>query len=75
VKPYTGIILVTASEYMRIGCSHLGLAMEYYRQQSAEKTGRLCGRAIYVLVNLCLTSVILQMVFLHQESFEGYMER
>ena len=67
--------LVTASEYMRIGRSHLGLAVKYYRQQSAEKAGRLRGRTIYVLVNLSLTGVILQVIFLHRESFKGYMER
>ena len=60
---------------MRIGRSHLGLAVEYYRQQGAEKAGRLRGWTIYVLVNLSLTSVMLQVIFLHRESFKGYMER
>jgi hypothetical protein len=60
---------------MRIRRSHLGLAVEYDRQQGAEKTRGLCGGTIYVLVNLSLTSVVLQVIFLHQESFKGYMER
>jgi hypothetical protein len=68
-------MLVTTPEYMHIRRSHLGLTMEYDRQQCAEKAGRLCGRTIYVLVNLCLAGVILQVIFLHQESIKGYMER
>ena len=54
---------------MHIGRTHLGLAMEDDRQQGAEKAGGLGRRTIYVLVNLCFTSVVLQVIFLHQESY------
>jgi hypothetical protein len=60
---------------MCIRRSHLGLTVEYDRQQGAEKTRGFRGWTIYVLVNLGLAGVILQVIFLHQESFEGYLDR
>jgi hypothetical protein len=60
---------------MYIGRSHLGLAVEYDRQQCAEKTGGFCGWTVYVLVNLGLTSVVLQVILLHRKHIKGYMER
>jgi len=67
--------LVTTPEHMHIGRSHLGLAMEYYRQQRTEKTRGLRGGTIYVLVNASLTNVILQVVFLHRNLIKGYLGR
>jgi len=45
--------------------SNLGLSVQDYGEKRAEKSGRLCGGAIDVLVNLCFTNIELHVVAVH----------
>jgi hypothetical protein len=43
----------------------LGAAIQEDGQEGAKKTGRIGGRAIYILINTGFANLILQVVFLH----------
>ena len=54
---------------MIVRVTGLGLPDQDHGQDSSQKAGYIEGGTIYVLVNLCLTSVVLQVIFLHRESY------
>ena len=50
---------------MSVRCSYLGLSVQDNGEQGSQKTGRIGGRAIDILVNPGIANVVLHVVFLH----------